>query len=133
MGHRAYQQLREDLWEHKYKSALGEADNVLSFSQPEIRDEGASALELVQQAAERLLLAGKQKDAAERARIETINALNSKLVDVTNALKQAHLRIAAAEDYATAVEFRAQAVEARLSRANQELAAVEQAIRTRLL
>ena len=133
MGHRAYQQLREDLWEHKYKSALGEADNVLSFSQPETRDHGASALELVQQAAERLLLAGKQKDAAERARMETINALNSKLVDVTNALKQAHLRIAAAEDYATAVEFRAQAVEARLSRANQELAAVEQAIRTRLL
>ena len=133
MGHRAYQQLREDLWEHKYKSALGEADNVLSFSQPETRDDGASALELVQQAAERLLLAGKQKDAAERARMETINARNSKLVDVTNALKQAHLRIAAAEDYATAVEFRAQAVEARLSRANQELAAVEQAIRTRLL
>jgi hypothetical protein len=133
MGHRAYQQLREDLWEFKYKSALGEADNVLSFSQPETRDDGASALELVQQAAERLLLAGKQKEAAERARVETINALNSKLVDVTNALKHAHLRIAAAEDYATAVEFRAQAVEARLSRANQELAAVEQAIRTRLL
>src|SRR3569832_13363 len=88
MGHRSYQQLREDLWEHKYKSALGEADNVLSFSQPETRDDGASALELVQQAAERLLLAGKQKDAAERARMETINALNSKLVDVANALKQ---------------------------------------------
>jgi hypothetical protein len=133
MRNPAYQQLREDLWEYKYKSVLGEADNVLRFSQPETTDYGATALELVQQAAEKLLLAGKQKDAAERARMETIDVLNNKLVDVTNALKEAQLRIAATEDYATALEFRAQAVEVRLSRANEELAAVEQAIRTRLL
>jgi hypothetical protein len=133
MGYRAYQQLREDLWDYKYKSTLGEADNVLSFFQPEPKDYGVTALDLVQQAAERLQLAGKQKDAAERARNETIEVLNGKLVDVTKALKQAQSRISAAEDYATAVEFRAQAAEAQLARANRELAAVEEAVRTRLL
>jgi hypothetical protein len=133
MGYRAYQQLREDLWDYKYKAVLGEADNVLSFSQPDAKDDGPTALDLVQQAAERLLLAGKQKYAAERARGEIIDVLNGKLQDVTKALKQAQLRITAAEDYATAVEFRAQAAELQLSKANRELAAVEQAVRTRLL
>ena len=99
MGYRAYQQLREDLWDYKYKAVLGEADNVLSFSQPDAKDDGPTALDLVQQAAERLLLAGKQKDAAERARGEIIDVLNGKLQDVTKALKQAQLRITAAEDY----------------------------------
>jgi chromosome segregation ATPase len=156
MAYRAYQQLREDIWDNRYKSSTGEAENVLSFSPA--RDHGATALDLVNQAAEvfnsmeaharetearaqslckslteKLLLAGKQKDAAERARLETINELNGQLQDVTRAWQQAQSRIAAAEDYATAAEFRAQAAEARLGKANRELAAVEEAIRKRLL
>ena len=158
MAYRAYQQLREDIWDNRYKSSIGEAENVLSFSQAGARDQGATALDLVNQAAEvfnsmeaharetearaqslcrslteKLLLAGQQKDAAERARLETVNELNGKLQDVTQALQQAQSRIAAAEDYATAAEFRAQAAEARLCKANRELAAVEEAIRKRLL
>ncbi len=52
---------------------------------------------------------------------------------MTSALKQAESRIVIAEDYATAAEFRAQAAEALLRKANKELAAVEDAIRKRLL
>jgi len=48
-------------------------------------------------------------------------------------LEQAQSRIVHAEDKAVAAEFRAQAVEARLQKANRDLAAVEEAIRTRLL
>ncbi|WP_375411760.1 hypothetical protein [uncultured Bradyrhizobium sp.] len=38
-----------------------------------------------------------------------------------------------AEEKTVAAEFRAQAVEAKLQKANRDLAAVEEAIRTRLL
>jgi hypothetical protein len=48
-------------------------------------------------------------------------------------LKHAEKRIESAEDYATAAEFRAQAAENQLFKANRELAAVEEAIRKRLL
>lgn len=158
MAYRPYQQLREDIWDYRYRSSVGENENVLSFSQAAAKDHGATALDLVNQAAEvfnsmetharetearaqslcrslteKLLLAGKQKDAAERAQLETVNELNCQLQDVTRALKQAQSRITAAEDYATAAEFRAQAAEARLCKANRELAAVEEAIRQRLL
>ena len=37
MAYRPYQQLREDLWDFKYRSTLGEADNVLNFYKPEPR------------------------------------------------------------------------------------------------
>jgi len=158
MAYRRHQQLRDDIWDYRYKSSLGENENVLSFSQSAARDHGATALELVNEAAEifnsmesharetearaqslckdlteKLLLVGKQKEAAARAHLETINELNCKLQDFTSALKQAQSRIAVAEDYATAAEFRAQAAEAQLRKANQELAAVEDAIRKRLL
>jgi|SRR5450756_321463 hypothetical protein len=158
MAYRSNQQLREDIWDYRYKSSAGENENVLSFSQPAARDYGATALDLVNQAAEifqsmehharetetraqslcrslteKLLLAGKQREAAERSRLDTINELNRRLQDVTTALKQAERRIMVAEDYATAAEFRAQAAETQLGKANKELAAVEEAIRKRLL
>jgi hypothetical protein len=158
MAYRPNQQLREDLWDYRYKSPVAENENVSNFSQPVARDHRATALELVSQAAEvfnnmehhareiearaqslckslteKLLLAGRQKDAAERERLETINELDGRLQDVTRALEQAQSRITAAEDYATAAEFRAQTAEVRLCEANRELAAVEDAIRKRLL
>jgi hypothetical protein len=157
MAHRAYQQLREDMWDYRHnwppRAPSAEDENVVSIAR-----QHPTALSLVQQAAERfegmenqaretearvqslcksaaqrLLMAEKQRDAAERARHEVVNELNGKLEDVAQALHRAQHRIVAAEDHATAAEFRAQAAEAQLYKANQELAAIEEMIRKRLL
>jgi len=163
MAFRANQQLRDDIWDYRYKSSTGEPENVLSFASsapknPASNNPGPSALDLVHQAAEifkgmenharatearaqsmceglagKLRLAEKQRDTAERARREVVNELNGKLQDVSRALQQAQSRIVAAEERTVAAEFRAQAVEAKLKKANHELAAVEEAIRKRLL
>ena len=122
------------------------------------RDRGATALNLVQQAADifndmenkaretearaqsicesltgMLKIAELQRDASERARREVVNELNGKLQEVAKALQQAQSRLTIAEDRAVAAEFRAQSAEVQLHKANRELAAVEEAIRTRLL
>jgi phage-related tail protein len=97
------------------------------------REREANAQSLCKSLAEKLLLSERQKEAAERAQLETITELNRRLQDATRALKHAEKRIESAEDYATAAEFRAQAAENQLFKANRELAAVEEAIRTRLL
>jgi hypothetical protein len=167
MAFRVNQQLREDMWDYRYKSATGEDENVLKLapsapsspSAPSVpSNHGATALNLVQQAAEifsdmenhardtearaqaicesltgKLQLAEKQRDASERARREVVNELNGKLQEVAKALQLAQSRIVVAEDRAVAAEFRAQSAEAQLYKANRELAAVEEAIRTRLL
>ena len=161
MAFRANQQLRDDIWDYRYKaaaSAAGEPENIVSLAPPATRDDGATALDLVHQAAEifkgmenharetkaraqsvceslaeKLRLAEKQRDAAERARREVVNEFNGKLQDVSRALQQAQSRIVGAEERTVAAEYRAQAAEARLYKANQELAAVEEAIRKRLL
>ena len=159
MAFRANQQLREDMWDYRYKSSPVESENILSFppSSPP-KDYGTTALNLVQQAAEifsgmenharetearaqsmckslaeKLQLAEVQRDSSERARREIVNELNHKIQDVTRALQQAQTRITEAEERAIAAEFRAQAAENQLYKANRELAAVEDAIRKRLL
>jgi chromosome segregation ATPase len=158
MAFRANQQLREDMWDYRNKSAAGEDENVLGFTQSAPKGYSTSALNLVHQAAEifsgmenhareaearaqamckslteKLQLAERQRDSSERARRDVVHELNSKLQEVSRALQQAQSRIVDAEEYATAAEFRAQAAEVQLHKANQELAAVEQAIRSRLL
>jgi hypothetical protein len=158
MAYRNNQQLREDIWDYRDRAPSAEPENVLKFRRSDEEDYGETALDLVNQAAElfdsmenharqteahaqslckslaeKLLLSEKQKDAAERARLETITELNRRLQDVTRALKHAEKRMESAEDYATAAEFRAQAAENQLLKANRELAAVEEAIRKRLL
>jgi hypothetical protein len=158
MAFRANQQLREDMWDYRYKSSAGENENVLSFTQSAAKDYGTTALNLVHQAAEifngmehqareiearaqslcksfaeKLQLAEKQRDASERARREVVGELNGKLQQMSRALQQAQSRIVDAEEHAIAAEFRAQSAEVQLHKANQELAAVEQAIRKRLL
>jgi phage-related tail protein len=158
MAYRNNQQLREDIWDYRNRASSAEPENVLRFPKSDDEDYGETALDLVNQAAElfdsmenhareteahaqslckslaeKLLLSEKQKDVAERARLETITELNRRLHDVTRALKHAQARIESAEDYATAAEFRAQAAENQLFKANRELAAVEEAIRKRLL
>lgn len=161
MAFRENQQLREDMRDYRYKSATGEDENVLKLapSAPSApRDHCATALNLVQQAAEifsdmenqaretearaqsmcesltgKLRLAERQRDALERARREVVNEMNAKLQEVAKALRLAQSRIVIAEDRAVAAEFRAQAAEAQLYNANRDLAAVEEAIRKRLL
>jgi hypothetical protein len=162
MAFRANQQLREDIWDYRTKSSAvssaGDSENILRFTQSAAKDYGTTALGLVNQAAEilnsmetharetearahamceslaeKLRLAEMQRDAAERARREVVNELNGKLQEVSRALHQAQSRILIAEDKAVAAEFRAQAAEAQLYKADRELAAVEEAIRKRLL
>jgi hypothetical protein len=161
MAFRANQQLRDDIWDYRYKSsapAAAEPENVVSLPASAPKADGATALDLVHQAAEifkgmedrtheieararavcddlaeKLRIAEKQRDAAERARREVVNELNGKLQDVSRALQQAQSRIVGAEERTVAAEYRAQAAEVQLHRANQELAAVEEAIRKRLL
>jgi hypothetical protein len=160
MAYRANQQLREDIWDYRYSSSPSslpaEDEKIVSFARQSAKN--TSPLSLVQQAAElfegmenqaretearaqslcksaaqRLRLAEKQRDAAERARHDVVNELSGKLEDVTEALARAQKRVVAAEDHALAAEFRAQAAEAQLYKANQELAAIEEMIRKRLL
>jgi hypothetical protein len=160
MAVRANQQLREDMWDYRYKSppGEGESENVLSFPPSPPKDYGTTALNLVQQAAEifsgmenhareteararsmckslteKLQLAETQRDSSERARRQIVDELNDRIQHVTRALQQAEARITAAEERAIAAQFRAQAAENQLYKANRELAAVEDAIRKRLL
>jgi len=140
------------------RATIGDDENVLSLARSSAPNCGATALNLVYQAAEvfssmedharetearaqslyksaveRLKLAEKRIETAERERREVINEADCKLRDASNALKHAQGRIVAAEDRLTAVEFRAQAAEAEAREAKQALALVEEAIRRRLL
>jgi hypothetical protein len=133
-------------------------DNLLSFTRSSPRDHGRTVLNLVFQAAEifsgmeeqvretearaqsmyksaaqRVQLAEKRTEVADRARCEVINNVGRKLEDASKALKNAQARIAEAEDKVTALEFRAHAAEAQLHDAKQALLLVEEAIRERLL
>jgi len=140
------------------RASVGRDENVLSFARPLVPDSGATALNLVYQAAEvfssmedharetealaqslcksaleRLKLAETRTEAAERARRELIAEAECKLQDASRALNQAQSRIQTTEDRLTAMEFRAQAAEAEARESKQALALVEEAIRRRLL
>src|SRR4051812_48451319 len=148
MALRANQQLREDMWDYRSRPSAGDNENILRFIQSAATDHGATALDLVHQAAEifngmenharetdararalcaslteKLQLAEKQRDSSERARRDVVNDFNCKLQEIARALQQAQSRIVQAEEKAVAAEFRAQAVEAKLQKANRDLAA----------
>jgi hypothetical protein len=138
------------------KASARRDNNVLSF--PRLLDAGATALDLVYQAAdvfrtieehaqatearahslcksasERIRLAEMRAEAAERAQRELIINAEHRLQDASRSLEQARSRINAQQDRLTAAEFRAQAAEADAREARQALALVEEAIRRRLL
>jgi hypothetical protein len=140
------------------RASVGRDENILSFAGSSAPDRDATALNLVYQAAEvfssmeeharetearaqslcksaaeRLKLAEKRTEAAERERWQTINEGDFKLQDASKALKQAQSRLEAVQNQLTAVEFRAQAAEVEARDAKQALTLVEEAIRTRLL
>lgn len=110
-----------------------QAAEVIGSIEDRARDTEARAQSLCKSAAERLTIAEQRIENAERERRELITATDCKLQDASRALKQAQSRIVAVEDQLTAVEFRAQAAEADAREARQALALVEEAIRRRLL
>ena len=140
------------------RASFSPDENVLSFARPSVPDSGATALNLVFQAAdvfrgiedharetearaqslckgalERIRFAEMRAEAAERAQRELLTEAECKLQDASRALNQAQSRIQTTEDRLTAMEFRAQAAEAEARESKQALALVEEAIRRRLL
>ncbi|WP_245331841.1 hypothetical protein [Bradyrhizobium sp. NAS80.1] len=139
------------------RATVGGDEGVLSFPSP-APDKGATALDLVHQAAdvfrdmekraretearahslctsalERLRLAEARAEAAERAQHEFTVTTERKLQDACRALEQAQCCIEAQKDKLTAVELRAEVAETEARQAKEALALVEEAIRKRLL
>jgi len=144
--------------QRSFRASVGEDENVLSFAPPSAPDKGATALDLVYQAAdvfrsmekgareaearaqslymsalEKLRLAEMRAEAAEQGRRELVATAERKLQDACRALEQAQSCIEAQKDKLTAVEFRAEVAEAEAREAKEALALVEEAIRKRLL
>jgi len=141
-----------------FGASVGRGENVLGFSPAAAADKGATALDLVYQAAdvfrsmedharetearaqslctnalERLRLAEVRADAAERAQRDFIVTAERKLQDACRALQQAQSCIEAQKDKLTAAELRAEVAEAEARQAKEALGLVEEAIRKRLL
>ncbi len=148
----------EDMAQRNSRASLARDENVLNFSPASATDKGATALELVYQAAdvfrsmevqaretearaqslctnalERLRLAETRAEAAERAQREFIAAAEHKLQEACKALQQAQSCIEVQKDKLIAVELRAEVAEAEARQAREALALVEEAIRKRLL
>jgi hypothetical protein len=140
------------------RASVGGEEDVPSFPSPLTPDKGATALDLVYQAAdvfrgmekqardtearaqslcssalEGLRLAEMRAEAAERAHRELIITTERKLQYACRALEQAQSCIEAQKDKLTAVELRAEVAEAEARQAAEALALVEEAIRKRLL
>src|SRR5258707_15111668 len=125
--------------QHSLRATVGESENVLRFVRPSGPDCGATALNLVYQAAEIFSSienharetearaqslcksAVERLKGAERARLEIINEAYCKLQEAARALKDAQSRIVAAEDKLTAVEVRAQTAGLEAGEAKQGL------------
>ena len=141
--------------QRNYRASVGRDEE---FPSPLAPDKGATALDLVNQAAdvfhsmekharetearaqslctsalERLQLAEVRAEAAERAQRELIATAECKLQHACRALEQAQSCIEAQKDKLTAVEVRAALAEAEARQAKEALALVEDAIRERLL
>jgi len=110
-----------------------QAADVFRSMEERARDTEARAQALCKSASEKLRRAEMRAETAERAQRELIVNAEHKLQDASRALEQAESRIEAQQDQLTAVEFRAQAAEAEAREAKQALALVEEAIRRRLL
>ncbi|WP_065754176.1 hypothetical protein [Bradyrhizobium paxllaeri] len=140
------------------RASVGGDEDALRFPSPVAPDEGATALDLVYQAAnvfrdmekharetearaqsicasalEGLRLAEMRAEAAERAQRELIVTAERKLQQACRALEQARSCIEAQKDKLTALELRAEVAEADARQAKEALALVEEAIRKRLL
>ena len=140
------------------RASVGSDEDALRVPSPLAPDKGATALDLVYQAAdvfggmekraretearaqsicasalEGLRLAEMRAEAAEQAQRELIVTAKRKLQHACRALEQARSCIEAQKDKLTAVELRAEVAEADARQAKEALALVEEAIRKRLL
>jgi hypothetical protein len=134
--------------QRNFRASVGGDEKVLSFASPSAPDKGATALDVVHQAAdvfrsmekharetearaqklcrsamEKLRLAEMRAEAAERAQRELI----VKLQDACRALEQAKSRIETQEDKLTAAELRARVAEAEARETKKALTPVEEA------
>ena len=144
--------------QRRFRPAVYSGENVRSFPGAPATDQGATALDLVHQAAdvfrgmeqharqtearaqslcnsamEKLRRAESRAEAAECAHRTLMIDAEDKLQDASRALEEVKSCLEAKEDQLTAMEFRAQAAEADAREAKQVLALVEEAIRRRLL
>lgn len=110
-----------------------QAAGELSAIEDQARETEERAHSLCKSALERLQIAERRAESAERAMRAALNEADSKLQNALRALKQAQSRSSAAEAEVSAMERRAVAAESRVHEAEQALACVEDAIRTRLL
>src|SRR5215510_14369547 len=134
------------------RASVGGVEAVPIFPSPLAPDKGATALDLVYQAAdifrsmdkharetearaqslctsalERLRLAEMRAEATERAQRELIATAERKLQHACRALEQAHSCIEAEKDKLTAAELRAKVAETEAREAKEALALVEEA------
>ena len=110
-----------------------QAADVFRSMEEHARETEARAQSLCTNALERLRLAELRADAAERAQRDFILTAEHKLQDACKALQQAQSCIEAQKDQLTAAELRADVAEAEAQQAKEALALVEEAIRKRLL
>jgi hypothetical protein len=140
------------------RASVGGDEDALRLPSPVAPGEGATALDLVYQAAdvfrdmekharetearaqsicasafEGLRVAEMRAEAAEQAQRELIVIAERKLQHACRALEHARSCIEAQKDKLTAAELRAEVAEADARQAKEALALVEEAIRKRLL
>jgi membrane protein involved in colicin uptake len=138
--------------------AVSNDENVLRFRRLAVTDRGATALDLVYQAADvfrnmeehareteararslcssaidKVRRAEMRAEAAEESRRIVILEAEEKLEQASRALSQAQSYLEANGEQLASAEFRAQAAEEEACEAKQALALVEEAIRRRLL
>jgi hypothetical protein len=148
----------DSMAQRNFRASIGKDENVFGFRPTLAPDQGATALDLVYQAAdvfrsmeeharetesraqslctnalERLRLAEIRAEAAERAQRDFIITAEQKLQDACRALQHAQSCIEAQKDKMAAAELRAEVAEAEARQAKDALALVEEAIRKRLL
>jgi hypothetical protein len=112
---------------------VNQAADVFRSMEKHARETEARARSLCTSALERLRLAEMRAEAAEQAHREFIVIAEYKLRHACRALEQAQSCIEAQKDKLTAVEVRAEIAEAEARQAKEALALVEKAIRKRLL
>ena len=112
---------------------VNQAADVFRSMEKQARETEARAQSLCTSALERLRLAEVRAEAAERAQRELIVTAECRLQHACRALEHAQSCIEAQKDKLTAVELRAEVAEAEARQAEDALALVEAAIRKRLL
>jgi chromosome segregation ATPase len=142
-----------DMAQRKFRASVSNSENVVSFHRSAVTDRGATALELVYQAADvfrdmeeharetearaqslcdsalqGIRRAEARAEEAEQAQRDLVADAEEELERASRALAEIQSRLEATEDRLTAAEFRAQAAESQVRAANQALALIEETL-----